>query len=156
RVERAVELFAGDVARDRLTAAALTARGLRREIGRDSLPVDAAVLRAVHVLRAVVDDAGVEERRLHRRHPLESQNEILRIIAVKRLPSDPITLLLPRVHEHAAELSLARAVDDLRILRVRHDRTRLTSRPGLERLRHAGERLARHDHRARILLRAIE
>ena len=50
RVERAVELFAGNVACDRLAAGALTATGMRRKIGRNLFPRYTFVTRAMKIL----------------------------------------------------------------------------------------------------------
>ena len=60
RVQRAVDLLAGGVARDRLAARALRAFGMRGEIGTDLLPGHAAVARAVH------DTASRSRRRADR------------------------------------------------------------------------------------------
>src|SRR4030095_4943134 len=48
RVERAVDLLTGHIARDRLSASALAACRVRGEVWADSLPRDAAVLRPMH------------------------------------------------------------------------------------------------------------
>ena len=127
RVQRAVNLFTGHITRDRLAAPALTARGLRRQIRRDLFPRYTLVARAMQILGPVIKDIRIVRRRRHRRDALESINQIDGVVAVQRLCTDPIILFLAGLEIHHAVLALARSVDDVRIARVRHDRTRLTS-----------------------------
>src|SRR5262249_15057692 len=49
RVKRAVELFAGNVARDRFAAGPLTATGMRSKIGRNLFPRHTFVSRAMEI-----------------------------------------------------------------------------------------------------------
>src|SRR5215510_12056132 len=156
RVERAVELFAGDVAGDRLAANALTAGGMRGEIGRDLFPGHAFVACAMHVLRSVIEYVGVVWRRGHWRHSLKSVDEITGRIAIQRLRANPLILLLPRLEVHHAILTFARSVDDFRIPGMRHDRPGLAAGAGTPITLRRGFRLTRDDYRRVVLLRAVE
>src|ERR1019366_10135132 len=90
----------------------------------------ALVARAVYVLRAVVHGRRLVRRDFHRRHALESIDQRGAAISVERLRAHPVLPLLAAPDVHAAELSLARTVDDVRIGAVRNDRARFASRPG--------------------------
>src|SRR5205085_11354598 len=100
--------------------------------------------------------ARIPRRDLHRRDTLKTVDEILRDIAIERLRTHPILLLLSGFEAHATELPLARAIDRIGARRVRHDRTRLATRAGTPLFGLAGvERQRRRDHRRVVLLRSI-
>ena len=121
RIERAVELLAGDVARDGLAADPLRALGFRGEVRREALPGHPLVPRPVEVLGPVVQHVRVVRRNGHRRHPLHAVDQVARRVAVERLPADPVVLLLAGGQVHPAVLPFARAVHVVGIERVRHD-----------------------------------
>ena len=79
-----------------------------------------------------------------------------RRIAIERLPAGPVVLRLTGHHVHHLELSLARTVDDVRILRMRHDRTSLASRPRAPFFAALRVRLARDNNGRVVLLRAVK
>ena len=78
RIQRAVKLFAGNVASDRFAADALATLRTRSQIGRDPFPRHAFITRAMHVLRAVVKHFRIVRRRGHRRHALHAIDQIAR------------------------------------------------------------------------------
>src|ERR1043165_2761894 len=78
RIQRAVKLFASDVACNRFTAGALATVRMRRKIGRDSFPRHTFITRAMNVLRSVIQDIRIVRRRGHRRHALHAIDEIAR------------------------------------------------------------------------------
>ena len=155
RIERAVDLFAGSVARDRFAARALRALGAGGEIGADLFPGDAAIARAVHELRTVVDRARIVRRDLHGRNPLEAVDQVAARIAVERLHADPVALLVGGVQVEAAELALATAVDQFGMFDIGNDGTGLATGTGAEILAVA-QRQAGHDDGGVVLLRAVD
>src|SRR5262249_2340521 len=122
------KLLARDVARDGLAAGSLTTVRMSRQIRRDAFPRHSFVARAMHVLRTVVEHVRIVGRRGHRRNSLHAIDQIFRGIAIKRLRANPVVLLLTGLEIHHAELSLARAVDDVGIRWIRHDWTSFTTR----------------------------
>src|SRR5262245_56363490 len=83
----------------------------------------------MHDVRAVVDHPRVTGRNLHRRDTLKTIANVLRVMAVAVLRVDPITRGLPGLDIRAVKLALARAVNDVGVLRMRDDRPRLATRP---------------------------
>ena len=127
RVDRRVDLFAGDVARDRIARDDLILRFLRRQVGADDVPRDALVHRAMQHVRGLVDDALVVRRHVDDRLAREAVLDLVRIVAVAVLRIDPVVLLLPGVDVVAADLALARAPHDLAVL-LRPDLSGLAAR----------------------------
>src|SRR6185503_13932478 len=121
------ELFAGNIARDRFAADALATLGMRCQIRRDFFPGHTLVARAMHVLRTVIEHFRIVRRDCHRRNALHAINEVARGISIQRFTANPVTLLLTGLQIHHAILSFARSVDDVRVERVRHDWTSLTT-----------------------------
>src|SRR5262249_40599038 len=117
RVERRVDLLASHVARDRFSGGDLSFGTVRGDVGAEARPMNAAVDRLVHVLRAVVHDFRVVRVALDRGLPNESIAHVLRILPVALLRIDPVVLLLPGLDVVAAELTLAVAVDDFSVRR---------------------------------------
>src|SRR6185369_7827473 len=156
RIKRAVKLLACNVACDRFTTDALATIWMRGQIGRDAFPRHAFVSRTVNVLRAVVKHIWIVRRRGHRRYALHAIDEIARGISVKRLAANPVILLLSGLEIHHAVLSLARAVNDVGIHRMRHDWASLTSWTSAPISCRERFSLAGDDERRVILLCAVE
>src|SRR5262245_54904034 len=95
RVQRAVELLAGHVARNRLAARALEASIVRRQVGADPLPGHAAVAGAEEILGAEVEHVGVMRRRRHRWRSRNAILEVARLDPVERLDADVVGRAIP-------------------------------------------------------------
>ncbi len=116
RVNRRVDLFAGDVPRDRIARDDLILRFLGGQIGADDVPRNAFVRRAMEHVRGLVDDALVMRRHVDDRLAREAVLDLVRIVAVAVLRIHPVVLLLPGVDVVAADLALARAPHHLAVL----------------------------------------
>src|SRR3954462_7102927 len=86
---------------------------VRGDVGAELRPVQPAVDRLMHVLRAVVNDARVVRIDLDRRLADEAEHHVLGILAVALLWVNPEHLLLPGRHVYPPELAFAVAIDDL-------------------------------------------
>ena len=127
RVQRRVHFLARHVARDRLARRHLALRSVRGHVRTEPRPVQTAVDRLMHVLRAVIHDSRVVRIDLDRRLADEAISHVLRVLAVALLRVDPVVLLLAGVDVIAAEFALAVAVDDFSVGR-RPDLAALTTR----------------------------
>ena len=126
-IDGAVELFAGNVARDGATGDDLLVGLEGRQVGRDGLPGDAVVRRLMQILRGVVDHVGVVRRDVDGRDALEAQDQIFRIVSVHELSFDVVAAFLAGALIIDAETPLAVAVDDVGIAGLGHGRPRFAA-----------------------------
>ena len=159
-VNRRVDLFARDVARDRVARNDLILRLFRRQVGADDLPGDALVDRAMQHVRRLVDDARVVRRDVDHRLAREAVLDVVGVVAVTVLRIDPVVLLLASDGVVAADFTLAGAPHDLTVW-LRPDLAGLAARRLLPRLRRVLEaprhrRNARDNQRGVVLLRHVE
>ena len=156
RVQRAVELLARHVARNRLATAALATLREPREVWGDLLPRCTVVARAVQKLRTIVQHLRIVRRQRHRRGALHAVVEIAAVVAIQRLRTDPVVLRHSGVDVHQGVLPLAVAMNEILVARMRNDRTRFTARTRAHRAHVEHVVVARHDVRAVVLLRHVE